>query len=137
MLIEKDEIKNWLKVIGKDRYWLAEMCFVKKSAVDEWFTKRGTIPASKLALISQLMTQEEEKKQASPTNFSSKIILDIPTDDYRKLEKIALQKHETVTDIAVDVLVSYVAEEYQKLMGGKTNKSSSNDSYSRRLSSAG
>lgn len=53
--LTKDDVKTWLKLIGRDRGWLAEQCGVKKTAVDEWFKKRREIPPAKLALIRKLM----------------------------------------------------------------------------------
>ena len=41
----KEEIKDWLKGIGKDRFWLADKCGVEKVSVDGWFTSRGRVPS--------------------------------------------------------------------------------------------
>lgn len=52
----KQEIKAWLKAIGKNRDWLADQCNVKKVTIDKWFTEQGKIPVEKLLKIQQLMT---------------------------------------------------------------------------------
>ncbi|WMB14423.1 DUF1778 domain-containing protein [Akkermansia muciniphila] len=54
----KEEIKKWLKSIEKDRDWLAEQCFVKRSAVNSWLSTDRGIPPAKLALIKNLMEDE-------------------------------------------------------------------------------
>ena len=54
----KDDIKSWLKKIGKDRFWLAEKCLVSKRGIDNWFKKDGKIPESKLTLVQSLMGKE-------------------------------------------------------------------------------
>lgn len=51
----KEEIKNWLKGIGKDRFWLADKCGVEKVSVDGWFTSRGRVPSYALLVIQNLM----------------------------------------------------------------------------------
>lgn len=53
--VTKEDVKAWLKSTQKDRQWLAEQCYVKKSAVDKWFEKGKDIPPAKVALIKQLM----------------------------------------------------------------------------------
>ena len=67
MAPSKEEIKNWLKEIGKDRFWLAEKCGVDKRSVDEWFTSRGKVSAKAILIIQSLMSEtvgvEEEKKE--------------------------------------------------------------------------
>lgn len=56
--LTKEDIKQWLKDKRRDRQWLAEQCFVKKSAVDKWFEKGKEIPIAKVALIKKLMILE-------------------------------------------------------------------------------
>lgn len=51
----KEEIKEWLKEIGKDRFWLAIQCSTGKRAVDKWFEKKGEVPAKAILVIQQLM----------------------------------------------------------------------------------
>lgn len=52
----KEEIKNWLKKIRKDRFWLAEKCNTGKRAVDKWFEKNGAVPAKAILVIRSLMS---------------------------------------------------------------------------------
>lgn len=61
---EKKEIKSWLKMIGKDREWLAEKCSVEKSSVDGWFAARRNIPKTALAFIRTLMHDVESKSDS-------------------------------------------------------------------------
>lgn len=59
----KEEIKEWLKEIGKDRFWLAQECGVTKPSVDGWFTTRGNVPAKALLVIQQLMDAAPKKEE--------------------------------------------------------------------------
>lgn len=69
---EKEQIKRWLKKIGKDRNWLADKCYVGKRAIDKWLSTARNIPSAKLALIRKLM---EEKEETLPIRKSSYPIL--------------------------------------------------------------
>lgn len=60
----KEEIKEWLKVIGKDRFWLAQECGVTKQSVDGWFTTRGHVPARALLTIQRLIRETMGKEEA-------------------------------------------------------------------------
>lgn len=54
-MLTTDEIKRWLKKIGKSRAWLGQQCYVTKSTVDGWLSKGRPIPIVKRILIGQLM----------------------------------------------------------------------------------
>lgn len=75
----KEEIKDWLKGIGKDRFWLADKCGVEKVSVDGWFTSRGRVPSHAILVIQNLMKQTDvstisecsnDKSLLSSLNFS-------------------------------------------------------------------
>lgn len=57
----KQEIKNWLKVTGKNRFWLAEQCFVGKNQIDKWLSTTE-IPPAKKAIIEHLINNESKEK---------------------------------------------------------------------------
>ncbi len=71
----KEEIKEWLKEIGKDRFWLAIQCSTGKRAVDKWFEKKGEVPAKAILVIQQLMAdtgwKNPEHKQEDLPNQES------------------------------------------------------------------
>lgn len=66
--LTKDDVKAWLKATKKNRQWLAEQCFVKKSAVDKWFEKGKEIPIAKVALIKKLMIMEGISQRMVPAS---------------------------------------------------------------------
>ena len=55
----KEEIKKWLKDMGRDRKWLAEQCAVSVAHIHNWFSISGKIPDSKLELLKRLMEKDE------------------------------------------------------------------------------
>lgn len=65
MQYNKDQIKNWLKDINQDRYWLAEKCGVAKVSVDGWFS-RNKFPAKSMLIIKNLMNTATDKPALSP-----------------------------------------------------------------------
>lgn len=52
----RQELKAWLKAIGKNREWLGEQCGVKKRTVDSWFSW-GTITEQTERHLRLLMSQ--------------------------------------------------------------------------------
>lgn len=87
----KEAIKAWLKKNKKSREWLAEQCLVSKPAVDEWFKKRGVIPATKLALIRQLMEKTDIQEFGNPpglpeTELKNKLYVELPPEIQTILE---------------------------------------------------
>lgn len=63
MAPSKKKIKEWLKMISKDRFWLAEQCRVEKVTIDKWLSSEREIPSKALLIIQQLM--EESKKNGN------------------------------------------------------------------------
>lgn len=85
-----EQIKDWLKKIEKDRFWLAEQCGVAKSTVDGWMSKKSKrpIPKPSQAIISGLMYND------SP--FAPKF----------KLEEFAkIQQRAKLENISVDAWI--------------------------------
>lgn len=95
MTPSKEEIKNWLKSLGKDREWLAEQCKTGKRAVDKWFEKNGTMPAKAILIIQRLMSGEGQEEGR----------------DFQRVETITLQFSKTEWGIIC---------EYQKMHPGKS-----------------
>lgn len=70
----KEEIKDWLKGIGKDRFWLADKCGVKKVSVDGWFTSRGRVPSYALLVIQNLMKNTTEASTLSECSIDESLL---------------------------------------------------------------
>ncbi|MBT9448739.1 hypothetical protein ICN84_01470 [Akkermansia glycaniphila] len=54
-----DEIKAWLKRIGKTRAWLGEQLGTAKLTIDGWLNSGRPIPMRKQLMIGQLMETSE------------------------------------------------------------------------------
>lgn len=79
----REEVKQWLKKIEKDRFWLAEQCGVTKVSVDGWFS-RNNFPSKVLLIIQQLMGADLPSKEP-PYDFPDidtlgKITVTLPDD---------------------------------------------------------
>lgn len=144
----KEEIDRWLESKNKDRKWLASLCDVKPQQVYNWFSKSGKIPQGKLNLIGKLM-QESHDEREMPEELPNieelgKIFLTLEPEIQRIVEKEAHRLGVTINAYC-SLAVEYCAAEpemnkelYALFLAKKTPvKSSSNDSYPRRLSSAG
>lgn len=104
----KEEIKEWLKSIGKDRDWLAEQCFVKRSAVNSWLSTDRGIPPAKLALIKNLMDDEEV------------VDIELPEEFEKLLRKKAEEAHKSIEDLVNEILEKTVKEIQKKQQASGT-----------------
>lgn len=101
----KDEIKNWLAVIGQNRKWLAERCGVSKSTVNNWLSTSINISPRKLALIQKLMdeTRAATKLRTAPPAY---VTLEMTLDEEYRWQHAALTQRppQTLRDWAYDSL---------------------------------
>lgn len=74
MTTTKEDVKKWLKTIGRDRFWLAEQCGATKRTVDDWLSTGREIPAKAILAIQRLMNGEA----GSPP----RIVLDFTDDEW-------------------------------------------------------
>lgn len=74
MTTTKEDVKKWLKAIGKDRFWLAEQCGATKRTVDDWLSTGREIPAKAILAIQRLMNGEADS--------SPRIVLDFTDDEW-------------------------------------------------------
>lgn len=58
-MTSSNEIKQWLKSIDKDRFWLAEVTHSSKKTVDGWLSASKSIPMAKQDIIKMLMVDEK------------------------------------------------------------------------------
>lgn len=91
----KEEIKKWLRTIGKDRFWLAEQCKVDKRTVDSWLSTNKGVGSQALLKIQQLMGEDAQE------------------------EKRGFQRVETIT-LQFSKAEWAIIQEYQKLNPGKS-----------------
>lgn len=101
MTLSKDDVKEWLKDIKKDREWLAEQCEVGKRTVDAWLSTNQSISSRAQLIITKLMAEAQSAQKdtlntTSGTKPSTLIELDIAT--YKKVEQEALENAMTLSD---------------------------------------
>lgn len=70
MTMSKEDVKKWLKAIGKDRFWLAEQCGTTKRTVDDWLSTGRAIPAKAVLIIQKLMNGETESSPRLVIEFT-------------------------------------------------------------------
>ena len=96
-----EDIKAWLKRVGKNREWLAEKTLVSKGTVNGWLSTGKPIPSAKLALIEKLMSGEEE------------IEFELPPDFEKQLRAMADEMHKNLEDMVSHIL-QFTARAHQK-----------------------
>ena len=97
-----EDIKKWLKTIGKNRQWLAEQTLSSKGTVNNWLSSGKPIPSAKLALIERLMNGEEEIQFELPENFEAII---------REKAKAA---KKSIDDLVIEILEMTVQKQKKK-----------------------
>lgn len=103
-----EDIKKWLKTIGKNRQWLAEQTLSSKGTVNNWLSSGKPIPSAKLALIERLMNGEEEIKFELPENFET------------LLRQKAKAAHKSIDDLVIEILEMTVQEQKRKQQANGT-----------------
>lgn len=74
----REEIRDWLDLIGKNRDWLAEKCGATKYTVNTWFSTRG-FPKPALKMIERLMKEEGPNADLSQIHFT--------LEEYKRIEE--------------------------------------------------
>ena len=100
-MLNAEDIKTWLKEIGKDRAWLAEKTLVSKRTVDNWLSAGKPIVPQKMELIEKLMSGEEE------------IEFELPPDFEKQLRAMADEAKKTIEDMVSHIL-QVTAKAHQK-----------------------
>lgn len=98
----KEDIKKWLKAIGKDRFWLAEQVNTPKRTIDNWLSPSGSLPAKAIIIIQRLMRGEVE---ASP-----RIVIDFSDEEWAILCEAAKAQKETFLEF-VNTAIQNAAKE--------------------------
>ncbi|QHV14083.1 hypothetical protein C5O10_06890 [Akkermansia muciniphila] len=100
-MLNAEDIKTWLKKIGRDRAWLAEKTLVSKRTVDNWLSAGKPIVPQKMELIEKLMSGEEE------------IEFELPPDFEKQLRAMADEAKKTIEDMVSHIL-QVTAKAHQK-----------------------
>lgn len=88
----KEDVKNWLKAIGKDRDWLAGECGTEKGTVNNWLSPSGPFPANAILKIQTLMFQYGTARPAAPPIQTNRLVLEISEEQMRRYEVAASEK---------------------------------------------
>lgn len=103
--MEKEEVKIWLKAIGKDRSWLADQASTGKRVVDSWLSTSRPIPSHGEAIITLLMTQYPSSAAALPsTDDENTLTLTVDTPTFDSWNAAAMEEGKLLRQWAIDVL---------------------------------
>lgn len=116
--MRKQEVKDWLKAIGKDRFWLAEKTGVQKCSVDTWLSTSRPISRTAARLISALMVQYQTKTvtmdaQAAVLESDSRestLSLTVPAEVFDTWNEAAMRDGKLLREWAVDALIEAAEE---------------------------
>lgn len=105
--MNKQEIKSWLKSIGKDRFWLAEQLLCKKRTVDAWLSSSANIPIKVSRVVSRLMAQYPATDNAPAPSLSAAdnaITLTVDDATFDAWNKAATAEGKLLRQWCVDVI---------------------------------
>lgn len=106
MTLTKDQISDWLKRAGRDRYWLGDKCGVSKGTVDQWFYKGFSDAA--LATIRALMELDEQAGQGGGNDTG---LIQFSTGEFERIERARVAVGSpTRPEFYRDAIVEYVKE---------------------------
>ena len=106
----KEDIKKWLKDIGRDRFWLAEQCKVDKRTVDSWLSSDRALPARAIILINQLMTPNTVEKEGRNLRRVETLTLQFSKSEWEDvLEYQKLYPKKTVQELAEEFVLNLSA----------------------------
>lgn len=108
-----ENIKEWLKRIGKNRAWLGEKCGVSKRSVDNWLSGADPIPYAKQQLIEHLMHPAPPPPLPAGTlDFSGVQIVAFPVtaQEMAEIEQAAELSGMTPQEFCRKAVVDYTAE---------------------------
>ena len=98
----KEDIKKWLKTVGKDRFWLAKQCGATKRTVDDWLSTGREMPAKAILAIQRLMNGEAES--------SPRIVIDFTDEEWDIICEAAKAHKETFLEF-VNTAIQNAAKE--------------------------
>lgn len=89
MTLTKEDVKNWLKSIGKDRDWLAGECGTEKGTVNNWLSPSGPFPANAILKIHSLMSRYQTVHPENANTELHRLVLEITEERMRGYELAA------------------------------------------------
>lgn len=98
----KEDIKKWLKTVGRDRFWLAKQCGATKRTVDDWLSTGREMPAKAILAIQRLMNGEAES--------SPRVVIDFTDEEWDIICEAAKAHKETFLEF-VNTAIQNAAKE--------------------------
>lgn len=122
-IITLEDIKAWLKKIGKSRQWLADRMKMAKGSIDNWLSGVDPIPQVKLAFIESLMkdSQPVQPPPSSQNTDELKVVSAIVSkDDYQRCLAASIKEgYATIEAWAAAVLTEAA---YEKVPAAPQNE---------------
>lgn len=109
--MNKQEIKSWLKAIGKDRFWLAEQLLCKKRTIDAWLSSSADIPSKVPRVISRLMSQypaTANTPATPPSAAENAVVLTVNDSTFDLWNRAATAEKKLLRQWCVDVITEHV-----------------------------
>lgn len=106
-LMQKSDIKKWLKEIGKNRDWLAEQCGVTRGGINIWLSSSRPIPKQSGRLIERLMEQYPATGNAPatyPSAAENAITLTVNDATFDAWNRAATAEGKLLRQWCVDVI---------------------------------
>lgn len=106
-LMQKSDIKKWLKEIGKNRDWLAEQCGVTRGGINIWLSSSRPIPKQSGRLIERLMEQYPAAGNAPatyPSAAENAITLTVNDATFDAWNRAATAEGKLLRQWCVDVI---------------------------------
>lgn len=102
MTPNKEDVKKWLKTIGKDRFWLSGKLNTPKRTIDNWLAPGGAFPAYAVLQLQKLMNGEAES--------SPRIVIDFTDEEWDIICEAAKAHKETFLEF-VNTAIQNAAKE--------------------------
>ncbi len=105
--MDKQDVKEWLKAIKKDRQWLAEMTGATLSTVNKWLSSSRGVPANVSRLIERLMTQYPVSTTTAtlpPSDDENTLTLTVDAPTFDSWNAAAMEEGKLLRQWAIDVL---------------------------------
>lgn len=109
--MEKEDVKAWLKAIGKNREWLGLQCGVGKRIVDSWLSTSRRIPGPAGRIISRLMAQypaTATTPTTSPGAAENAVVLTVNDSTFDLWNRAATAEKKLLRQWCMDVITEHI-----------------------------
>lgn len=110
----QNEIKSWLKAIGKNREWLAEQTGSKLKTVNNWLSSTRGIPSTAQRLVTKLMTQYPTDGATQSPGEDNTLTLSVDAATFDLWNASATRENKLLRQWALDILTEHAGESRSK-----------------------